>query len=90
MLTVDTIPLRRNDAGTWRCVDTGRTHRVSAPLRLRVDPSLRFLVILVLAATATKLTKLKSVGRSLLVFGRYVVAALTVYALQHNVIAWHN
>ena len=44
----------------------------------------------VLAATATKLTKLKPVGRGLLVFGRDVVAALAFVTLKNNVIAWHS
>jgi hypothetical protein len=43
----------------------------------------------VLAATATKFTKLKPIGRGLLVFGRYVVAALALITLKHNIIAWH-
>jgi hypothetical protein len=41
------------------------------------------------AATATELTKLKPVRRGLLVLGRYVVPALTVITLEHNVVAWH-
>jgi hypothetical protein len=43
----------------------------------------------VLAATATKLTELKPVGRGFLVFGRDVVAALTLVTLKNNIIAWH-
>ena len=41
------------------------------------------------AATATELTELKPVRRGFLVLGRYVVAALTVVTLEHNVVAWH-
>ena len=49
-----------------------------------------FLVTSVLAATATKLLKLEPVGRGFLVLCRYVVPALTVSTLKHNVIARHN
>ena len=49
-----------------------------------------FLVISMLAATATKLAELKPIGRGLLVFGRDVVATLTIVTLKHNIIAWHN
>ncbi|HLA09309.1 MAG TPA: hypothetical protein VJ023_01730 [Pyrinomonadaceae bacterium] len=49
----------------------------------------RFLMSGVLAATATKLTELKPVGRGFLVFGRDVVAALTLVTLKNNIIAWH-
>jgi len=46
-------------------------------------------MICVLAATATKLTKLKPVRRGFLVLGLYVVAALALTALKHNIIARH-
>ena len=49
-----------------------------------------FLMISMLAATATKLAELKPIGRGLLVFGRDVVATLTIVTLKHNIIAWHN
>jgi hypothetical protein len=49
----------------------------------------RFLMIGVLAATATELAEFKPVGRGLLVFGRDVVATLTIVTLKHNIIAWH-
>ena len=49
-----------------------------------------FLVISMLAATATKLAELKPIGRGLLVFGSDVVATLTIVTLKHNIIAWHN
>ena len=52
--------------------------------------SLGLFVISVLAATATKLTKLKPVRRGLLILGRYVVAALACTTLKNNIIAWHN
>jgi hypothetical protein len=52
--------------------------------------SLGFLMIRVLAAMATKLTKLKPVWRGLLVLRRHIIAVLTISALQHNIIAWHN
>jgi hypothetical protein len=47
-------------------------------------------MISVFAATATKLTELKPVGRGLLVLSRYVVAALALITLKHDVVAWHN
>src|SRR6266404_5597140 len=50
----------------------------------------RFLVIGVLAATATELAEFKPVGRGLLILGRYVVSTLAVVTLKHNIIAWHN
>ena len=50
----------------------------------------RFLVIGVLAATATELAEFKPVGRGLLILGRNVVSTLTVVTLKHNIIAWHN
>ena len=43
----------------------------------------------VFAATSTKLLELKPIGRGLLVFGRDVVATLTIVTLKHNIIAWH-
>ena len=51
---------------------------------------LGFLMISVFAATTTKLTELKPVGRGLLVLSRYVVAALALITLKHDVVAWHN
>jgi hypothetical protein len=51
---------------------------------------LGFLMISVLAATATELTEFKPVGRGLLILGRNVVATLAVGTLKHNIIAWHN
>ena len=50
----------------------------------------RLFVTCVLAATATKLLKLKPVGRGFLVLCRYVVPTLAVSTLKHNVIARHN
>ena len=50
----------------------------------------RFLMIGVLAATATELAEFKPVGRGLLILGRYVVSTLAVVTLKHNIIAWHN
>jgi hypothetical protein len=47
-------------------------------------------MISVLAATATKLAEFKPVGRGLLVFGRDVVATLTIVTLKHYIIAWHS
>jgi hypothetical protein len=50
---------------------------------------LRFLMISVFTATATELAELKPIRRGFLILGRYVVAALTVNTLKHNIIAWH-
>ena len=50
---------------------------------------LGFLMISVLATTATELTKLKPIRRGLLILGRYVVPTLTVITLKNNIIAWH-
>ena len=47
-------------------------------------------MISVFAATATELTELKPVGRSLLILRRNVVAALARLTLQHNIISRHN
>jgi hypothetical protein len=44
----------------------------------------------VLAATATEFAEFQPVGCGLLILGRHVVAALTIGALKHNVIAWHS
>ena len=46
-------------------------------------------MISVFTATATELAKLKPIRRGLFILGRDVVAALTVYTLKHNIIAWH-
>jgi hypothetical protein len=53
-------------------------------------PLFGLFVVRVLAATATELAELKPLGRSLLVLGCHVVAALACGALEHNVIARHN
>jgi hypothetical protein len=47
-------------------------------------------MIRVFAATATELTELQPIRRGLLILGRYVVAALALIALKHDVVAWHN
>jgi hypothetical protein len=47
-------------------------------------------MISVLTATSTELAELKPIRRSLFVLRRYVIAALAVVALQHNIIAWHK
>ena len=92
VLTVDTIPLGRKDAGMWRMGDTEKRpfRRVSASPVLRVRYSLGFLMASVLPATATEFLELEPIGRRLLVFRRYVIAALAFTTLEHNVIAWHN
>jgi len=70
------------------------SERCYASCSLHLSPVTRHLfrlfVTCVLAATATKLLKLKPVGRGLLVLCRYVVATLAVSTLKHNVIARHN
>jgi hypothetical protein len=50
---------------------------------------LGFLMISVLAATATELAKLKPIRRGLFILGRYVVATLANITLKNNVIARH-
>ena len=50
---------------------------------------LGFLMISVLAATATELAELKPIRRGLFILGRYVVAALANITLKNNVIARH-
>lgn len=47
-------------------------------------------MISVLAAPATKLAELKSLGRRLFVFRRRVITTLAFGALKHNIIARHN
>jgi hypothetical protein len=47
-------------------------------------------MIRVFAATATELTELQPIRRGLLILGRYVIAALALIALEHDVVAWHN
>ena len=50
----------------------------------------RLFVIRVLTAAPAELLKLQPIRRRFLVLARYVIAALTITALQHNVIAWHK
>ena len=52
--------------------------------------SLRLFVIRVLTAAPAELLELQTVWSCLLVLRRYVIAALTITALQYNVVAWHN
>ena len=89
VLTVDTIPLRRRTRGLGETAP----RRKSPCLRVAPSPcrfSLGFLMISVLAATATELTKLQPIGRSFLILSRNVVAAFAFVTLKDNVIAWHN
>jgi len=51
---------------------------------------LGFLMVRVLAATATELAEFKPIGRGLLVLGRNVIPTLTIATLKHNIVAWHN
>jgi hypothetical protein len=92
VLTVDTIPLRRADAGMGRRGDTEKRQfrRVSASPNLRVLSSLGFLVTSMFAATPAKLFKFKTLGRCLFVFRGGVVSTLTVTTLENNIIARHN
>jgi hypothetical protein len=46
-------------------------------------------MIRVLTAAPAELLKLQTIRGRLFVFCRYVIAALAISALQHNVIAWH-
>ena len=89
VLTVDTIPLK-----VFQIVDcrfqidrSPRINLQSAILNLQL---LGFLVISVLAATATELTKLKPIWRGLFILGRNVVAALTSLTLKNYVISRHR
>src|SRR5688572_15209277 len=59
------------------------------PSAFILHPSLSFLMISVLAATATELAELKPIRRGLFILGRYVVAALANITLKNNVIARH-
>ena len=92
VLTVDTIPLRRTDAGMGRRGDTEKRlpRRVSASPNLRVSSSLSFLVTSVLAATTAELLKFKTFSRCLFVFGSRVIPTLTITTLENNIIARHN
>ncbi len=46
-------------------------------------------MISVFTATVAELAKLKPIRRGLFILGRYVIAALTISTLKHNVVAWH-
>src|SRR4029077_18143099 len=51
---------------------------------------LGFLMIRVFTAASAELLELQTIRSCLLVLRRHVIAALTVTALQYNVIAWHK
>jgi len=51
---------------------------------------LRFFMIRMLTAASAELLKLQTFSRRLLVLGCYVVAALAIRALQHNIVTRHN
>ena len=90
VLTVDTIPLERLPIANLRLpiARSPIANRKSAIGNRQC--LLGFLVISVLAATATELAKLKPIRRGLLILGRYVVAALACTTLKNNIIAWHS
>ena len=44
----------------------------------------------VLTAAAAELAELQTLSRSLLVLRRYVIAALAITALQHNIVTRHS
>jgi hypothetical protein len=92
VLTVDTIPLRALPIFDCRFpigINVGLPK--SAIGNQQIDNELLgFFMISVLAATVTELTKLKPIGRGLLVLGRNVVSTFTLNTLKHNIIAWHN
>src|ERR1041385_7358503 len=47
-------------------------------------------MIRVFTAASAELLELQAIRSGLLVLRRHVIAALTIAALQYNVIAWHN
>ena len=68
--------------------DTGKDGR-----RVSLSPcpfSLSLFMCRVLAATSTKLSELKPIGRGFLILCRHIVAAFAVAALEHDIVAWHN
>jgi uncharacterized ion transporter superfamily protein YfcC len=70
-----------------------KNERRADRLRFILPPSsflLGFFVRPVATAAAAELPKLKPLRRRLLVLRRYVVAALALGALQHNVVARHK
>ncbi len=92
MLTVDTIPLQTFPIANLRLPTVSQPNHPSESEigNWQSKMLFRFLVIGVLAATATELAEFKPVGRGLLILGRYVVSTLAVVTLKHNIIAWHN
>src|SRR2546421_360607 len=47
-------------------------------------------MVRVFTAASAELFELQAIRSCLLVLRRYVIAALTIAALQYNVVAWHN
>jgi hypothetical protein len=92
VLTVDTIPLQTFPIANLRSPITPSQNNPSESEigNWQSEMLFRFLMIGVLAATATELAEFKPVGRGLLIFGRNVVSTLTVVTLKHNIIAWHS
>jgi hypothetical protein len=50
----------------------------------------RFFMTCVLTAASAELLELQTIGSCLFVLRRHVIAALTVTALQYNIVSWHN
>ena len=53
-------------------------------------PLLGLLMRCVLTAAAAELAEFQTFSRRLLVLRRYVIAALAITALQHNIVTRHN
>ena len=88
MLTVDTIPLRRFQIFDFRSqIAVSGNNLQSEILNLKL---FCFLMISVLATTATELTKLQPVRRGLFILSRDVIAVLTNATLKNYVISRHN
>jgi hypothetical protein len=89
VLTVDTLPLTGFQIVDCRFqIDRSPDVNLkSAILNLQL---LSFLVISMLAATATELTKLKPIRRGLFILRRNVVAAFTSLTLKNYVISRHK
>ena len=89
MLAVDTIPLSPFSIFNCRMpILDARDQTIGFGNRQSVM-SFRLFVTRVLTAAPAELLDLQPIRSRLFVLGRYVIAALTVAALQYNVLAWH-